>query len=108
MFCLVTLSLPLQPPVPGQVPLADGTEAVVSYGNTLFDGNWEHVSKTLRGCIAWCLAHEPDHRPLVEELTPIIEQELSRELTPYENVAVPSRWLSEIMYGANLTPIHFA
>ena len=109
MFSLATLSLPHQPPAPGQMNLADIGKGVVSYGNSLFDGYWGHINAKLRALICWCLAHNPDDRPLAEELLPIIEREIAilKDPNTGQDPQVPHRWLQENIFGASLQRIFF-
>lgn len=72
MWCIMTLHYPLQPPIAGVISIEDeasgGTRKAFSYGNVLFNGEWDHLDVMLRNIVNRCMAHDPADRPTTEYL----------------------------------------
>ncbi|RYO88907.1 hypothetical protein DL762_003487 [Monosporascus cannonballus] len=58
MWSLITLHYPPQPPLAGWLDL-DADTSIVTYGNLLFNGQYDHVDRELRLMVNRCMAHSP-------------------------------------------------
>ncbi|RYO96346.1 hypothetical protein DL764_007482 [Monosporascus ibericus] len=75
--CLIRLHHPPQPPLAWWLDL-DPDTSIVTYGNLLFDGQYDHVDPELRAMVNRCMAHNPLERPSLEQRLEHAEENCAR------------------------------
>lgn len=103
MWCLMTGSYPLQPAVAGNTTVTDGIRgprAIVTYGNVLYNGMWDHIDPQLRGIVNWCMAHNPADRPSLEHLLAHAQTFWPRVPPPGEDDLRIHTWLQDQVLSA--------
>ncbi|RYP91544.1 hypothetical protein DL770_002324 [Monosporascus sp. CRB-9-2] len=100
MWSLITLHYPPQPPLAGWLEL-DPDTSIVTYGNLLFTGQYDHVDPELRAMVNRCMAHNPLERPSLEQLLEHAEENCARvPAAPGEDDARVHRWLQNQVLSA--------